>query len=353
MYKPFSVGNYNIFKNAKPLIIAEVAQAHDGSLGTAHAYIDAIADAGADAVKFQAHISDAESTYDEVFRVNFSLQDKTRFDYWKRMEFSQSEWRGLYDHACDRGLVFLCSVFSLKALSMMNSIGVPAWKLSSGELNSIDLIDSMIATGKPILASTGMAYMSEIQTLYNYINSKVPILIFQCTSSYPTPLDKVGINLIQFFEKRFDCPIGLSDHSGSVFPSLSSIAKGCAAVEVHVVMDKRLFGPDVTSSVTIDELKLIVEMSNAEYVMNNNVIDKNIVADELCNLRMQFGKSIALNNSVKKGDIILENMLTMKKPGGGIPMTEIESLVGKVAVRNLSKDYLLNYTDISDEKKND
>ena len=113
-------------------IIGEVAQAHDGSLGMAHAYIDAIADAGADAVKFQTHIAAEESTPDEMWRVKFSYQDDSRFDYWRRMEFTEAQWRGLADHAGEKGLVFLSSPFSVAAVELLARIGVPAWKIASG-----------------------------------------------------------------------------------------------------------------------------------------------------------------------------------------------------------------------------
>ena len=138
-------------------IIAEVAQAHDGSLGAAHAFIDVAADAGVDAIKFQTHIAAAESTLDEPFRVRFSAQDQTRYAYWRRMEFAPEQWQGLADHARDRDLVFLSSAFSLEAVRMLAGIGMPAWKVGSGEIASSSLLEAMCETGAPILLSTGMS----------------------------------------------------------------------------------------------------------------------------------------------------------------------------------------------------
>ena len=115
-------------------IVAEMAQAHDGSLGTAHAYIDAIAKAGADAIKFQTHIAAAESTPSEPWRVKFSPQDATRYDYWKRMEFTEKQWHGLKKHADERGLKFLSSPFSVEAVELLTRVGVAAWKVASGEV---------------------------------------------------------------------------------------------------------------------------------------------------------------------------------------------------------------------------
>src|SRR5688572_22971563 len=144
------------------LIVAEVAQAHDGSLGAAHAYIDAVARTGADGIKFQTHIADAESTPDEQFRVRFSRRDKTRYDYWKRMEFSAEEWRGLSEHAKERGLLFLSSAFSLEAVDLLDDLGMVAWKVGSGEVTTTPLLERMAKTGRPVLLSSGMSSWEEL-----------------------------------------------------------------------------------------------------------------------------------------------------------------------------------------------
>src|SRR5258706_2048327 len=139
------------------LIIAEVAQAHDGSLGLAHAFIDAIAAAGADAVKFQTHIAAAESTPAEPFRVKFSKQDASRYEYWKRMEFTEDQWRGLAEHARERGILFVSSPFSIEAVDLLERVGMPMWKIPSGETSNAMLLDRILDTGAPVLLSTWMS----------------------------------------------------------------------------------------------------------------------------------------------------------------------------------------------------
>src|SRR6185369_1935193 len=131
------------------------------SLGTAHAFVDAIADAGADAVKFQTHIAAAESTPSEPFRVKFSRQDATRYDYWRRMEFSEDGWRGLAQHCADRGVLFISSPFSLEAVDLLERVGQPIWKVASGEVSNTRLLDRVLATGKPVLLSTGLSPLAE------------------------------------------------------------------------------------------------------------------------------------------------------------------------------------------------
>ena len=239
-----SIEGRNVGQGNPALIIAEVAQSHDGSLGLAHAFVDAAAEAGADAIKFQTHFAAEESTLDEPFRIRFSQQDQTRFDYWRRMEFSPDQWHGLASHARERGLIFLSTPFSMAAIELLRKIGVPAWKIGSGEFASSDLWKAMAATGTPILFSTGMASRAEIDGAVTiFRSSAVPHALLQCTSTYPCPLEEVGLNVIDELRARYACPVGLSDHSGSVFPGLAALARGADIVEIHVTFDRGMFGP--------------------------------------------------------------------------------------------------------------
>src|SRR5262245_14472502 len=148
---------------SKPcLIVGEVAQAHEGSLGFAHAYIEAIATTGADAVKFQTHIAAAESTPLEPWRVKFSEQDASRYDYWKRMEFTEDQWCGLKKHADEKGLKFLSSPFSVEAVELLTRVGVSAWKIASGEVSNTQMFERIAATKLPVILSSGMSPLSEI-----------------------------------------------------------------------------------------------------------------------------------------------------------------------------------------------
>src|SRR3972149_9167868 len=210
-----SIGKRQIGAGHPALIIGEVAQAHDGSLGTAHAYIDAIAEAGADAVKFQTHSAEAETTPAEKFRGPFSKQDESRFDYWKRTEFSEKQWKGLAQHAAEQGLLFLNSPFSVEAVELLERVGVPAWKVASGEVVNFPALEKMLASGKPILLSGGMSPWAELDTVVELIKkSKVPLAMFQCTTSYPCPPEEIGLNVMAEMRAREGGPGGLSDPSG-------------------------------------------------------------------------------------------------------------------------------------------
>jgi len=324
------------------MIVAEVAQAHDGSLGMAHAFIDAIANAGADAVKFQTHIAAAESTPREPFRVHFSKQDVTRYDYWRRMEFTEEQWRGLAEHARERGLIFLSSPFSVEAVELLSRIGVPAWKIASGEVSNTPMFERIVKTRLPILLSTGMSTLNEIDAAVSAIRQcGLPFLIFQTTSLYPCPPEKVGLNLIPLFRERYKCPVGLSDHSGTIYPGLAAAVLGIEMLEVHITLSREMFGPDVPASITTAELRQLVEGVRFIEAMRNNPMDKDILAQETLPLRDIFCKSVVARTDLAAGTVISVEHLTVKKPGTGIPASRLKELIGRRLRRKVVADEIL------------
>ncbi|MGB1249485.1 MAG: N-acetylneuraminate synthase family protein [Candidatus Promineifilaceae bacterium] len=329
------------------LIIAEIAQAHDGSLGTAHAYIDAVADAGADAIKFQTHIAAAESTPDEPWRIKFSPQDDTRYEYWKRMEFTKAQWHGLKAHADERGILFISSAFSFEAVTLLEEVGTAAWKIASGEVNNTPMFEQMAATGLPFILSTGMSPHSEIAEAVARIKAKgVPLTLLQCTSMYPTPPEKIGINMLPEFRQRYDCPVGLSDHSGTIYPSIAAATLGASVLEMHVAFSRQTFGPDVSSSITIAELKQLVEGVRFVEAMRQNPVDKDVMAEDLAEMRRLFTKSVVARDDLAVGVVLSAENLTVKKPGTGIPAAQMTTLFGKKLVRAVAKDDMLQVEDL-------
>jgi len=333
--------------NGGCIVVGEVAQAHDGSLGMAHAFIDAIAGAGADAVKFQTHIASAESTPGEPWRVNFSPQDATRYEYWKRMEFTEEQWRGLKRHAEDRGLWFLSSPFSMEAVELLERVGVAAWKVASGEASNIALFERLAATRLPILLSTGMSPLAEIDAAVREIKSRDLLLaVLQCTSAYPCPPEKVGLNLIPLFRERYGCAVGLSDHSGTIYPGLAAAGLGLDILEVHVTFSREMFGPDVPASVTMVELRQLVEGIRFIEKMMASAVDKDALAEETAPLRNLFTKSVVARRDLPAGTVLREEHLTVKKPGTGIPAARLPELVGARLARDVKADELLRENDM-------
>jgi N-acetylneuraminate synthase len=329
--------------------VGEVAQAHDGSLGFAHAFIDAIAAAGADAVKFQTHIAAAESTPGEPWRVKFSRQDATRYDYWKRMELTEAQWRGLKEHAEERGLLFLSSPFSLEAVALLARLEIAAWKIASGEITNHQLLDEVMRTGKPVLLSSGMSVLAELDAAVARVRaSGAPFAVMQCTSIYPTPPEKVGLGLLATFRERYGCPVGLSDHSGTIYAGLAAAAVGCDMLEVHVTMSREMFGPDVTSSITTGELRQLVDGVRFIESMRAADLDKDQVAAELAGVRSLFTKSVVARRDLPVGRVLQLEDLALKKPGTGIPASRLTELVGRRLRRAVVADAQLGEPDLED-----
>ncbi|AIC25964.1 N-acetylneuraminic acid synthase NeuB family protein [Rhizobium etli bv. mimosae str. IE4771] len=328
-------------------VIGEVAQAHDGSLGAAHAYIDAVAKTGANAVKFQTHIAEAESTLDEKFRVRVFPQDATRYDYWRRMEFSSEQWAGLFDHARQRGLIFLSTPFSFEAVELLDRLGVPAWKVGSGEVGNLPMLKMMARTGKPVLLSSGMSSWSDLDDAFSVIrNHGSEIAVFQCTTAYPCPPDKIGLNLISDMKSRYGVPVGLSDHSGTIYPSLSAVTLGANLIEVHTVFSKECFGPDVPASVTTEDLRRLVDGIRFTEAMMLAPVDKDVEARDKKELSVLFGKSLYCKTDLQKGHKLNLGDIALKKPGTGIPARMLDGVVGKILKRDYRADEQLKESDL-------
>ncbi len=311
-------------------IIAEIGQAHEGSLGILHSYIDAVATTGVDAIKFQTHIAEAESSQYEPFRVKFSYEDDTRYNYWKRMGFTFEQWVGIKEH-CDRvGLEFISSPFSQTAVDWLEKLNVKRYKIGSGEVNNLLMLQKIALTGKQVLLSSGMSSFEELDASVNFLkNFGNDLAIFQCTTSYPTPPERIGLNVIPDLIHRYNVPVGLSDHSGSIHPFVAAVAMGASYLEFHATFDRRMFGPDTTSSLTIDEIKQLVDGVRLVETSLNNPIDKtNNSAFE--GLKKIFEKSLALNKDLPAGHILCFDDLETKKPSGyGISAKNFETVIGK------------------------
>jgi N,N'-diacetyllegionaminate synthase len=331
---------------ANCLIVAEVAQAHDGSLGAAHAYIDAIAKAGADAVKFQTHIAAAESTAREPWRVKFSLQDDTRLDYWRRTGFSEPQWAGLRRHAVESGLLFLSSPFSLEAAELLRRVGVSAWKIASGETGNPALFDWIAATGLPVLLSTGMSPLAEIDAAVERLRG-ADLTVMQCTTAYPCPPEKVGLNLLNAFRERYGVKVGLSDHSGAVYAGLAAAALGADALEVHVTFSRECFGPDVPASLTTAELGELIAGVRFIGRMLANPVDKDLQAREAAPVRAIFRKSVVARVALAAGTILHDSDLALKKPGTGLGAERLPELLGRRLRRALAVDEALQESDLA------
>ncbi|MBK8480842.1 MAG: N-acetylneuraminate synthase family protein [Proteobacteria bacterium] len=329
------------------LIVAEIAQAHDGSLGQAHAHLAAAVAAGADAVKFQTHIAAEESTPHEPFRIKFSRQDASRYEYWRRMEFSESQWRGLRDHAQELGAIFLSSPFSLAAVELLAGLEVPAWKVGAGEVTNLPLLELLGRTGRPVLLSSGLATWDELDAAVACVSAEqAPVGVYQCTTAYPCPPERLGLNVLAELRARYGCPVGLSDHSATVFAGLAAATLGANLLEVHLTLSRHCFGPDVSASLTPEALAELVRGVRFIEAALRHPVDKVAAAGDLSDLRQLFSKSIVVRRALPAGHRLSNIDLALKKPGSGLPPARLAEVVGRVLRHSVEADHLLALADL-------
>ncbi len=340
------IGKFRISKKSKTLIIAEVGQSHLGSLSRVNSIIKKISKTGADFIKFQTHIASEESTKDEPFRVK-NRQFKNRIDYWKKMEFTLKQWKKIKKN-CERNKIcFLSSPFSIKAVDLLNKLNVIGWKIGSGEFFSTSMIDKIIKTKKPILISTGLAKISEINKIVKKLKkNNCNFILLQCTSLYPSKIKDVGINILDQFKKKFKCNVGLSDHSGSIYPSIFAMCKGASIVEVHVGDLSEKNNPDSTSSISFNDLKELCQARDEINIMKNNKQNKTKLPKRIFKIKKIFTKSCTVNKFMKKNRILKKEDITFKKPGNGIPESNLNYIIGKKLIRDVCPDRILKLKDI-------
>ena len=335
------------FKNIKKkIIVAEVGLSYYGKLDIALELIDKVSDSGADAIKFQTHYADSESTVQEKFRKGHKFRFKTRYNYWKSHELDKNQWLKIKKYCKKKKILFSSSPFSVKSFKVLKSVGVDFWKIGSGEFYSDDLFNLILKTNKPIVLSTGLSSYKEINNRVKILKKRGSnFLITQCTTKYPTSLKEVGMNVVNEFEKKFNCPVGLSDHSGTIYPSIYSICDNVTKlVEIHVSRKDDLLNPDRSSSISFSDLNLICNIRSNVELLRNSKVNKDQVSKKLNKTKKLFTKSLALNKNLKKGTIVELNDLCLKKPGTGIRYKYLKKIVGKRLKKNLSDKVLIKWS---------
>lgn len=334
-------------KKSITYVIAEIAQAHDGSVGILHSLVEAAASTGVDAVKFQVHISEAESSPLEPFRVKFSYVDATRYEYWKRMELSLLEWEKIKKHCDDLGVEFLATPFSNAAVDLLEHLGVKRYKVGSGDAANPLLLEKIARTGKEMILSTGLTTLAEIDSSVALLRRwGVEHAILQCTSSYPTPAEEVNLGRLHFLRERYGCPVGLSDHSGTIYPGIGAVALGASVVEAHITFDQRMFGPDARASLAIDDFTQMVR--GVRYLEKARSVGSSLYLDTAKQqLRSMFGKAIAINRDLPAGHVIAFDDLEGKKPAGsGISVAEVGNVIGRTLVCNKKRWDFISQDDL-------
>ena len=314
---------------------------HDGSLGNAIRLAEVAAECGADAIKFQLHDARSETTRDAPSPAYFLHEP--RFEYFERTAFTDEQWRTL-KQACDRtGIEFLCSAFSLEALARLEQLGTARHKIPSGEVTNLELVRAVAATGKPVLLSSGMSSWAELDEAVAAAGENVTVL--QCTSAYPTPPERVGLNLLAELRERYGKPVGFSDHTLGPYAAFAAVALGASVVEKHFTLSREMYGPDAALAAEPDELEDLVEGIREVETMLASPVDKDDL-EPLAGMKQVFEKSVVAVADIPAGAVISAEMLAAKKPGTGIPARRLREVVGRRARRDIAADTVLTEADV-------
>lgn len=324
---------------SKTFIIAEVGNTHEGSVGLAKRFIHAAAACGVDAVKFQTHIFDAESTRHAPNPPYF--KDESRKEYFERTSFTLDQYKELKRYCEDEcGCEFISSAFSIEAIRLLETVGVKTYKVPSGEVSNTPYLIELARTGKKVILSSGMSSWDEldlaVETLH--LNGCKDLVILQCTSEYPCLPENAGLNLLQEIRSRYGVEVGFSDHTLGTAVPVASVILGAVIIEKHFTLSKLMYGSDAKNSTEPEEFKRLVDDIRAvERTLSANV-DKDKKVKELADMKLIFEKSIVASTDLKKGHVLRYEDIAYKKPGDGIPAREFKNVIGKKLLIDLKAD---------------
>lgn len=329
-------------KNA--LIVAEAGMNHDGSLGIAGRMIDVAAECGVDAVKFQLHDAGAETIPDAPPPPYFGAEP--RYSYFRRTAFSDGGWRELRRRCEQRGVEFIVSPFSVEAVARLEVIGVDRYKIASGEVTNLPLLERVALTGRPVILSSGMSSWEELDGAVAALRGGGPLEMMQCTSEYPCPPEQVGLNVMAEMQERYGLPAGLSDHTLGLGASIAAVALGATSIERHFTLAKTLYGPDAAMSLEPHELsELVTAIREVERIVSSSV-DKSDVS-RFGEMKRIFEKSVVSLEAIPAGAVIDREMVGVKKPGTGVPAARLPDVIGRRARRAIAADSVIVEDDVS------
>ena len=328
----------------KVYIIAEAGDNHNGDFNTALKLVDVAKRAGADCVKFQTFVTEEIiSKYAEMaeYQKKNTGKEESQFETVKRLELSFDEFRKIKEY-CDRvGIQFLSTPFDLKSVDFLNELGVPFFKIPSGEITNYPYLIKIAHTGKPVVMSTGMCEPDEILAAINVLekNGSGEITLLHCNTEYPTPLKDVNLYAMRTMKKMFGKKVGYSDHTKGIEVPVAAVALGACVIEKHFTLDKNMPGPDHKASLEPDELgRMVKNIRNIEIALGDGV--KRVSESERKNIAIAR-KSIVARRNIQEGEILTEENLAVKRPGTGINPMQWMEVLGTRAVRDFKEDELI------------
>jgi sialic acid synthase SpsE len=339
--RKFQINNFIISEASSPFIIAEACDNHFGKIELAIQMIDKAKKAGVDAIKFQHHLPDEEMLPDIPMSDNF---EEPLYEFLKKNALKLDQHIKLKQY-CDKiGILYLCTPFSYKAALEIKDL-VPVFKIGSGEMTDIPSLKKISEIGKGMIISTGMSTFEEIDRTYNLIVSKkIPLVLMNCISEYPPVYNDLNLLVIKEMMKRYpQAIIGHSDHTGELYSCFSAITLGAKIIEKHVILDKKMTGPDQEVSIDFNELKELVEAAKKIYLSLGN--EKKIHEKEK-QIRSWAFRSLVSIKKIPKNKIIDENDIWCKRPGTGIPSYRMNEVIGMTALKDINENELISWKDL-------
>lgn len=332
-------------------LIAEVALSHEGSVGNATALIDLAASYGVNYIKFQDHWAEYESSCSEKFRIKFG-NDSSRFSYWKRTSFSAEDWHYLKNYCKEKGILYSCSVFSPQSFLRQLQLGNRVWKIGSGEVFNEQLINVMvdnIDSSHLCIISLGIASFDEASPVIDKLSTVTnKIVIMDCISQYPCSLSDYDISRWKSIQERYpQYEFGLSDHSGSVWPTIFSWQYGAKWNEFHITFDKNMFGPDQKASLNPQDLCILSDSRRSyQSLLSTPPKNNRLYTSEM---KEKFGRSLGVVSNLKAGHELGESDFLLRKPAGGdFSFADLASLVGKRLSKDIKFNQLLSKSHFND-----
>jgi N,N'-diacetyllegionaminate synthase len=325
------------------LIIAEAGVNHNGDMGLARQLIDAAADAGADAVKFQTFIADnlvTRAARKADYQVDRLMVAESQHTMLRRLELTRAMHEELIAHCTKRGIEFFSTAFDGDSIQLLSDLGLTTFKIPSGEITNLPYIRQIGKRGGRVLLSTGMATLGEIESAIDALEragtSRDSITVLHCTTEYPTPMHDVNLRAMCSIRDAFAVTVGYSDHTPGVEVAIAAVALGATVIEKHFTTDRRLPGPDHKASLEPAELKaMVTAIRNVEVSLGDGV--KRVSAVEERN-KVSARKSIVAALPIKKGDVFSTGNLTVKRPGTGLSPMLWDVIVGRTAARDFVVD---------------
>ncbi len=343
-FAEIEIENTIVEKDQPSFIIAEAGVNHNGSLNIAKKLIDAAKESGADAVKFQTFKTEdlVTKNAEKAEYQKESITENSQYEMIKKLELSADDFRELAKYADRKDIIFLSSPFDFESVDLLEEIGVPAFKLGSGEITNFPLLEHVARKGMPVILSTGMATMDEIEEAVNLFQDKTnDLILMHCVTSYPAKIDDVNLKVIETLRSTFKLPVGFSDHTLGIEMPIAAVARGSCVIEKHFTLDKNLEGPDHKASLEpADFKKMVLAIRNVEKGMGNGIKE---VTNEEKEMKKVARKSIIAKVRIPKETVITGEMLVIKRPGTGIEPKYLKSLIGKTTTSEIKKDDILRW----------